>query len=467
MSDETQGVQDTSLSNQFYLAAWRWHFYAGLFVLPFLAILAVTGMLMMYIGFIDGRDGEKLSVAVPAGAEMLPIATQSEAAASASGGTVIEWLKGRSENSVSVFRVNTDDGQTMVAVNPYTGDVIDSWQRRQGWYDFADNIHSDLLLGTPGDRLLEIAAGLSIVLVVTGLYLWWPRETTLARALVPDFRATGRTLWKSLHVTIGVYLSVLLLLFLLTGMSWTGIWGSKLVQAWSTFPAEKWNNVPLSDDTHASMNHGPATDVPWALEQTPMPASGSQAGTDVIAAGQPVTIDSVAGIAGALGFNARYRVAYPKGDTGVWTINQDTMSSDADDPFADRTVHIDRYTGKVLANVGFADYSLAGKAMAVGVPFHMGLMGLWNLALNTLVCLGVVFLCVSGVVMWWMRRPSGAAFRVFAPKVPGHLPHWRGAMIVMLFLSLAFPLAGITLLCVLALDYLIVKRVPMLRKALG
>jgi len=40
-------------------------------------------------------------------------------------------------------------------------------------------------------------------------------------------------------------------------------------------------------------------------------------------------------------------------------------------------------------------------------------------------------------------------------------------MILMLFLSLAFPLVGITLLTVLALDYLIVKRVPMLRRALG
>lgn len=143
------------------------------------------------------------------------------------------------------------------------------------------------------------------------------------------------------------------------------------------------------------------------------------------------------------------------------------MSADAEDPFSDRTVHVDQYTGRVLANVSFADYSLAGKAMAVGIPLHMGLVGLWNLILNTLVCLSVIFLCVSGLVMWWLRRPKGSAFRVFAPKTPENLPHWRGAMILMLFLSLAFPLVGVTLLTVLVLDYLIVKRVPMLRRALG
>jgi uncharacterized iron-regulated membrane protein len=468
MSNTSQGAIGASTPSRFYLAAWRWHFYAGLFVIPFLMILAVTGMIMMYIGYFDGRDGEKVTVPVPPGAPALSVSAQAEVAlASRPDGKIVEWLKGRADDNVSVFRVKADGVQTMVAVDPYTGEVVESWERRQGWYDFADGIHSDLMLGTTGDRLLEIAAGLAIVLIVTGIYLWWPRDRSLLRALVPDLSEKGRALWKTLHANVGVYLSVILLLFLISGMAWTGVWGSKLVQAWNTFPAEKWNNVPLSDETHASMNHGPVGEVPWAIEQTPMPASGSEAGVVGIAPGVPVTIDSVAKLADAIGFNARYRVAYPNGATGVWTINQDTMSADAEDPFSDRTVHVDQYTGRVLANVAFADYSLAGKAMAVGIPLHMGLIGLWNFILNTIVCLSVIFLCVSGVAMWWLRRPKGAALRVFAPKTPDDLPHWRGAMILMLFLSLAFPLVGITLLTVLALDYILVKRVPALRKAFG
>ena len=69
----------------------------------------------------------------------------------------------------------------------------------------------------------------------------------------------------------------MLVFFLVSGLSWANIWGGKFVQAWSTFPAEKWDNVPLSDATHASMNHTPKEEVPWALEQTPMPESGSAA----------------------------------------------------------------------------------------------------------------------------------------------------------------------------------------------
>jgi hypothetical protein len=47
-------------TNKLYLAAWRWHFYAGLYVIPFFAVLAITGMAMAWIAYIDGRDGERI-----------------------------------------------------------------------------------------------------------------------------------------------------------------------------------------------------------------------------------------------------------------------------------------------------------------------------------------------------------------------------------------------------------------------
>ena len=322
-----------------------------------------------------------------------------------------------------------------------------------------------MLIGDTGDRLIEIAAGLGLVLVVTGIYLWWPRNGAgLGSVLVPEFAARGRALWKSLHTVIGFYISVILIIFLVSGMAWAGIWGERMVQAWSTFPAEKWENVPLSDTTHASMNHGAIKDVPWGLEQTPMPLSGSDAGVFGLGEGVPVNVDTIAALGRALGYEGRFRIAYPRGETGVWTLNQDSMSNDSADPTADRTVHVDRYTGKILADVGFADYSLAAKGMAVGIAFHEGDMGIWNLVLNTVFCLLVVFMSVSGLVMWWIRRPSGAN-RLVAPPLPADLPLWKGAVFLGLLLSLSFPLVGLTLLAVLALDLLILSRMPVLRRA--
>jgi len=39
---------------RFYAVAWRWHFYAGLYVVPFLLMLALTGLVMVFFtGFQD------------------------------------------------------------------------------------------------------------------------------------------------------------------------------------------------------------------------------------------------------------------------------------------------------------------------------------------------------------------------------------------------------------------------------
>jgi len=450
-------------AQKFYFAAWRWHFYAGIFVIPFLIILAVTGLMMMFITQFDGRDGEKIAVEIQG--DPLPVSRQAELALAEVPGQVVEWIGPKAADLATVFRIKTDAGQLMVALDPYSGDVIETWDRRAGWYDLADNIHSTLMIGDTGDRILEIAAGLSLVLVFTGLYLWWPRGKSMS-VFVPNLRARGRALWKSLHAVVGFWMSGLLVVFLVSGLSWAGVWGGMIVQPWSSFPAEKWDNVPLSDDIHASMNHGHQNDVPWALEQTPMPASGSDAGIDGIAQGVPIDIDALVQLGTSLGMQGRFRVAYPSGENGVWTLNRDSMSSDSTDPVNDRTVHVDQYTGKILADVRYQDYSVMGKSMAIGIPLHMGLMGVWNFVLNLVFCLSVIFVCISGVVMWIKRRPKGEA-RLAPPPLPDEMPIWKGAVLIGLFTAMAFPLVGLTLLGVLALDLLIISNIPAMKRALS
>jgi uncharacterized iron-regulated membrane protein len=280
--------------------------------------------------------------------------------------------------------------------------------------------------------------------------------------LIPTF-GKGRALWKSLHGVVGIWLSVFLVFFLISGLSWAGIWGGKMVQAWSQFPTEKWSDVPLSDVTHASLNHD-RREVPWALEQTPMPASGSDAGIAGVES-TVVTLDTIDTLARDIGFDARYQLNVPNSETGVWTLSRDSMNTDSVNPMSDRTVHVDQYTGNVLADVRYEDYSLAGKAMAVGIALHMGTMGLWSVLANTLVCLSVLFLCVSSIVLWWKRRPAHAG-RLSAPPMPKELPLWQGAVLVGLGVSMAFPMAGIALLGVLAVDVLILSRLPKLRRSL-
>ncbi|MBN9025341.1 MAG: PepSY domain-containing protein, partial [Rhizobiales bacterium] len=151
---------------------------------------------------------------------------------------------------------------------------------------------------------------------------------------------------------------------------------------------------------------------------------------------------------------------------GVWTISHDSMSNDGPDPAADRTIHIDRFTGNVLADVRYADYSPYAKAMAWGIALHEGDLGVWNFVLNTVFCLSVIGVAVSGLVMWWRRRPSGAG-RLAAPPRPEDVPFWKGAAALVVVLGIAFPLAGAAIVAVLLLDATLLRLLPGLRRALA
>lgn len=455
---------DPQSPNRLYFAAWRWHFYAGLFVIPFLLMLAVTGFFMMLFTTWLPEYGDRISIA-PA-AQTLPLDDQSFTALMAVPGatTVTGYVAPYDPTTPALFKVANGEETTVVALNPYTGEVLRQTGDEATWNAFLEEIHGTLLIGTTGDRLIEIAAGLGLLLVATGLYLVWPRRAGGAKAMViPDLTAKGRALWKSLHQMTGTWIALILVLFLITGLAWAGIWGERIVQAWSTFPAEKWDAVPLSDETHASLNGRGQKEVPWGLEQTPLPESGSTAGVTLLPEGTVVDLAAMEVIARSLGLEGRYQVAFPADATGVWTLSQDSMSYDGNSPLADRTVHVDQYTGKILADVGYADYSLAAKGMAVGIALHEGQVGLLNFLLNTLFCAAVVFTCISGVVMWWKRRPAGA-FRLAAPPLPENVPLARGVMLIALAFALIFPLLGLTILAVLATDLLVLSALPPLKR---
>jgi uncharacterized iron-regulated membrane protein len=451
---------ETQTPNRLYFAVWRWHFYAGLYVVPVLIMLAVTGLIMLWVSAMTELNGERARITP--GADLLPLSQlQAAAEAAVPGSAATQYISPMAEGRVAAFAVAVGEDMTGVTLNPYTGDIVETFPWRSGWYDFATEIHGTLLIGDIGDWLIEAAASLGLLLTVTGIYLHWPRgDASWGRALSVQTAARGRAFWKSLHGAMGLWTSLILVVFLISGLSWAGLWGSKFVQAWSTFPAEKWDNVPLSDATHAEMNHSAAKEVPWALEQTPMPMSGSLAGVRAIEG--PVTIDSIAAFAGTLGFDRRFQLNLPADETAVWTISHDSMSNDGPNPAADRTIHIDQFTGNVLADVRYADYSVYAKLMAWGIAFHEGDLGVWNLALNTLFCLAVILMAVSGVVMWVKRRPAGA--RLGAPPRPADIPYARGALLITLTLSLAFPMLGLTLLAVIVLDLVVLSAVPPLKR---
>jgi uncharacterized iron-regulated membrane protein len=453
--------QEGRASTRLYRAVWRWHFYAGLVVVPFFVLLACTGMIMLYGNSVETMLGPRHPVAIPS-TPLLLIEQAAAAAAAHPGANVTMFVQASDAGLANKFMVATETGPHIVVIDPADGSVLADYRQDSVLFNWASKIHGTLLLGDFGDRLLEVAAGLGIVLLITGLYMWWPRGSkTWSKALLPRL-AKGRAFWRDLHMSMGFYFSVVLLFFLLSGLAWTGVWGTQIVQAWNTFPAEKFG-APVSDVTHASLNHGDEHDVPWTLEQTPMPVSEAHDHANMVLdqAGSPlgsadaVTLDSVAATARRLGFEGQFRVNLPADATGVFTVSSDSNSGDSTNPFGDRTVHIDQYSGEVISEVAFADYGLGGKAMAAGIALHQGNLGWWNVALNVLFCSAIILMAVSGVVMWWKRRPRG---KLAAPLYHRQYRAPWVVVIIAVSVCIAFPLTGLALAAFALIDFILPSR---------
>lgn len=440
-------ASDTTRSathGQQYRATWRWHFFAGVIVVPFLLVLAITGLVMVYYTSVQTPLGERLVVNAQEQEPTSPMQQLAAAAGALPGATVALYIPAPNASSTAQFELTRNDDAYVVDIDPYSNEVLRVVDKNGTPYALAHRIHGSLLLGDVGDVLLEVVAGLALLLIATGPYMWWRQRQGA------PVESTRRSLWRRWHLLTGLYAAVLLCFFLLSGLAWTNIWGGKFVQAWNSFPAEKWGPVSLADTNHGAMNHGATKEVPWGLEQTPLPASTAHAHPAGHDAHTVVDLDTVDKMARGIGFGPRYRINLPQGADGVYTISSTTMTGDAVAPGAERTVHVDRHSGQIVAEVGFDDYSFMAQSMAVGIGVHQANMGWWNIALNVLACLAVIFLCVSGTLLWWLRRPAGSRPLPVAPRIAG-LPLRSGLTVLLVVMGIAFPLLGAALLAGLLL----------------
>ena len=79
----SEAQPEAAASSRLYRAVWRWHFYAGLYVIPFLMMLAITGFFMMLFTTYLPEHGDRLAVTPQA--QALPATQVAEAARASLG----------------------------------------------------------------------------------------------------------------------------------------------------------------------------------------------------------------------------------------------------------------------------------------------------------------------------------------------------------------------------------------------
>jgi uncharacterized iron-regulated membrane protein len=130
-------------------------------------------------------------------------------------------------------------------------------------------------------------------------------------------------------------------------------------------------------------------------------------------------------------------------------------------------VHVDRFGGQVVGSYGYEQYPALAKVVSQGIALHEGRrFGAVNMWLTTAFCLGVIASCITGPLMWWRHRPRGTT-DIGAPR--GRMPLAASPLLAAAIIALGIflPVFGASLLLVLLLDRLVIRRSPRVSRVTG
>ena len=450
----TAQVKADTAGSGLYQTIWRWHFYAGLICLPFFMMLAITGALYLYGDRLEAVfEGHLLQAPASAGRPGLPAEVLIAKALDAQPGTAVRFTPPPSTGRSAEVGVQTQGaGLVDVFLDPATGRLLGKTPHESRLMEVISHIHSLAILGDGPNLIIEVVAGWAVLLVGSGIYLWWPRGQRGGLVTLRSNPAR-RLWWRDLHAVTGILACLVLLFLAITGMPWSGFWGEnyrRIVNASGLgMPSSVRAASVASDAALGAVSRGS-----WTLDLSTPPRSMSlYAPTTAIA--------RIEETARRLGLPAGYVIRLPTSPGGVFTLQ-----SYPGPATGQRVIHLDRYSGKVLVDVGFKDYGAVSKITEIGIATHTGRQfGFVNHFIMTAGCIAILVMSLASAVMWWKRRPDGG---LGAPSLMGANRPLPGGLSVFAAFALAigvlFPLLGLSILAALILDRLLP---PLLKRQFG
>ncbi|MDN2711604.1 PepSY-associated TM helix domain-containing protein [Janthinobacterium sp. SUN118] len=384
--------QTTSLLARRKSLYWRIHFWAALIASPFALLATLTGILYVFTPQVEDRLYAHLEHVAPQGA-MRPLDAAVAAAETAAprgwavqhvvppfhlddtvqvafappGGAPDEHAgHGMPAKARPAFGLPAQ--AVIVYVNPYDASVLGTLASSERFGNWAKKLHSRLLQGDGWRWMIELAASWLVVMLATGVVLWWPRG---AQTGLPRKGATGRNGWRQWHAFLGVALGLVSVVILATGLTWSQQAGGR-IRVLRDISGQAPPPVPRG--LHSREDGAPLDwQDAWQVARSHAPAIALQ-------------------------------LTAPASQEDVWRA---TMA-DRSRPTLRFDLQFDAYSGKPLYYAGWDAQTAFGKATAIGIPFHRGEFGWWNQALLLLFGASVLFSLVSGWVMFFKRRAPGS-----------------------------------------------------------
>lgn len=435
----------------------RLHFYAGVFVAPFLIIAALSGALYALTPSLEeGIYSHELHV--PKSETSVSLEQQILAAQAVVGDQAPSEVRpapAPGDTTRIMFADPTlgESESRAIFINPANAEVrgdltVYGTSGILPLRTWISELHRTLHLGTFGRYYSEMAASWLWVIALAGLALWLSKpkrgkKTEAVKSRKPQKGSRARL--AALHGTGGVVLLVGLLFLSATGLTWSQLAGANISTLRTSMD---WTTPKLATSLDPATAAAPAGDHDHHGSSASMAA-----GTD------PAMFDHVLNTARQQEIiNAgQIKINPPAAEGKAWTVTEIKRSW----PTEVDAVAIDPTTMNVTGTLVFNDFNLGAKLTQWGISAHMGvLFGLANQLVLVAIALGLAASIVGGYLMWWKRRPTrGSTWALGRPPARSFLrtAPWPLTVIVIIVataVGIALPLLGFSLVLFLIGDAL-------------
>ena len=363
------------------------HLWLGLASGLVVLIVAGTGILLVFEDELDEwANHDFYFVTVPANAQRVTVDSMMHSAAAYNPKLKITriYAETQAPDRSVVFMAKMKKTQTWhIAVNPYTGKVIEGHDYNKQFFGVVLNLHRTLCMNETGKAITGASCFIFVFMVISGIVLWWPKRWHILKQRT---RIAWKSKWKrlnwDLHAVGGFYVHIVLFCISVTGLTWSYQWMNNAIYL-------------VFDGKPAKKTEAPVNTVKQPIQAGFYESLYQQTNN-------------------RLPYKGRVTMLLPEKDSLSITVNK--MNREASVNNVADVLYFEKGTGRILKETLFKNSSMGNKVRRMVYPIHTGRLYGWPTQIIALISAMVAFsLPITGLLIYLVGRKKRKAKAVKKP----------------------------------------------------